>query len=162
MVRLGVAALVALLASSTLPASRPQDRPPATSQGDSEAAIRAVQAQMQRAAERLDAPALYAHVVDGPTPPIIENGQPAETRAVALARTAQGFQALTSVSYTHTRQSITLLSPTTALWIGVGTATAVLADGRTIATPFAESIVFVERDGQWMVLHAHRSVPRQP
>jgi ketosteroid isomerase-like protein len=161
-VRLGVAVFVAVVGSGTLLASRPQYRSPATSQEDIEAAIRAVQAQMQRAAERLDAPALYAHVVDGPTPPVIENGQLADTRVAALARTAQGFQALTSVSYTYTRQSITVLSATTALWIGVGTASAVLADGRTIDAPFAESIVFVERDGQWMVLHAHRSGPRRP
>jgi ketosteroid isomerase-like protein len=160
--RIGVAVSVAAVVSGTLLAGRPPHSTPATAQGDIEAAIRSVQTQMQRAAERLDAPALYAHVVDGETPPIIENGQLADTRAAALARTEQGFQALRGLSYTYTRQSIKVLSATTALWIGVGTASAVLADGRTIDAPFAESIVFVQSDGQWKVLHAHRSVPRRP
>lgn len=131
-------------------------------QADVEAEIQAVHAEMRQAAERLDIRALYAHVVDGETPPIIEDGRLAETRAAALARTQQAFRALTSVGYTYTRESVTVLSPTTALWIAAGTAWAVLADGRRIEAPFAESIVFVRRDGRWMVLHAHRSAPSRP
>jgi ketosteroid isomerase-like protein len=114
---------------------------------------------MRSAAERLDAAALYAHVLDTATPPIIENGALAETWGAALARTTRGFQGLTGVGYTYTRQSITALSPTIALWVAAGTATATLADGRQVSAPFAETMVFVQRDGQWKVLHAHRSSP---
>jgi hypothetical protein len=162
MVRLGSAVLVAAVASGTMLAGHPPHRSAEMPQGDVEAAIRAVHAQMRQPAERLDAGALYAHVLDGETPPIIEDGRLVETRAAALARTAQGFEALTSVRYTYTRESVTALSATTALWIGAGTTSAVLADGRQIDAPFAESIVFVQRDGQWKVLHAHRSVPNRP
>jgi ketosteroid isomerase-like protein len=159
--KVGVAILVTVAASGTLLARRPG--PAATmAQGEVEPAIRAVQAEMRRAAERLDAAALYAYVLDGETPPIIENGRLADTRAAALARTAQGFQALTRVGYAYTRESITVLSPSTALWIGVGTSSATLADGRQIDAPFAETIVFVKRDGHWKVLHAHRSAPNGP
>jgi hypothetical protein len=105
---------------------------------------------------------LYGYVLDGATPPIIENGRLADTRAAALTRTTQGFQALTSLGYTYTRESITVLSPSTALWVGAGTASVILDDGRHIDAPFAETVVFVQRDGQWRVLHAHRSAPDQP
>jgi len=162
MLKLGIALIVATAASGTLLSHRPlQNAAPALGQQDVEAAIRAVHAQMQRAAERLDAAALYAHVLDTATPPIIENGRLADTWAAALARTAQGLQGLTSLRYTYTRESITVLSPTAALWTGVGTSSATLADGRQIDAPFAETVVFVQRDGQWKVLHAHRSVPNR-
>ncbi|MGD8278270.1 MAG: nuclear transport factor 2 family protein, partial [Gemmatimonadota bacterium] len=87
--------------------------------------------------------------------------QLAETWSAALARTTQGFQGVTSLSYTDDHENITVLSPTTALWVGAGTASATLVDGRRIDAPFAESIVFVRRDGEWTVLHAHRSTPNR-
>jgi len=157
MLKLGFALIVATAAF--LGADRRPDAAPVPAQQDIESAIRAVHAQMRSAAERLDATALYAHVLDTATPPIIENGALADTWAAALARTARGFQGLTSLGYAYTRESITVLSPATALWVGVGTASATLADGRQITAPFAETTVFVLRDGQWKVLHAHRSAP---
>jgi ketosteroid isomerase-like protein len=83
----------------------------------------------------------------------------AETRSAALERTARGFQGLARLSYAYTRQSIAVISPTTALWVGEGSATATLQDGREVGGPFAETLLFVRRDGQWKVMHAHRSTP---
>ncbi len=114
---------------------------------------------MRAAARRLDADALYAYVLDTDTPPIIESGRLQPTRASALQNTSAGFRALTGVSYAYTLEHITLLSPTTALWVAQGRATATLTDGREIVAPFAETMVFEQRDGAWKVLHAHRSVP---
>ncbi len=128
-------------------------------QDTTEAAIRAVHAQMRQAAEKLDAEALYAFVLDTSTPPIIENGRMAPTRAAALQRTISGIQQLAAVSYTYANQNITMLSPSTALWVAEGTASGTLKDGRQISAPFAETVVFVQREGQWRVVHAHRSSP---
>jgi hypothetical protein len=93
-------------------------------------AIRAVHAQLVQAAGKLDASALYAHVLDTPTPPIVEDGRVALTRADALANTTAGFQALASVTYRYTRDHITVLSPTAALWVAEGSAVAVLGWAR--------------------------------
>jgi ketosteroid isomerase-like protein len=155
--------LFALLATTTSLSTSLRQRPVAADppQQSIEAEILAVHEQMRAAAERLDAPALYAHVLDTKTPPIIEDGRVAETRGAALLRTARGFQGLTRLSYAYTRHTITVLSPTTALWVGEGTATASLEDGREVGGPFAETALFVKRDGQWMVLHAHRSTPKR-
>jgi ketosteroid isomerase-like protein len=162
MLKLGIALMVATTVSYPFStAHRQQYAAPAPEQQDVESAIRAAHAEMQRAAERLDGAALYALVLDTSTPPIIENGELADTWTAALARTTQGLRGLTRLAYTYTRQSITVLSPTTALWIGVGTASATLTDGRQIEAPFAETVVFAQRDGHWKVLHAHRSVPNR-
>jgi ketosteroid isomerase-like protein len=124
-----------------------------------EAEVRATHAQMKLAAESLDAAALYAYVSDTSTPPIIEDGQLAPTRAAALERTTAGLRQLTKLSYTYARDNVTVLSANTALWVAEGTAAATLVDGRTINAPFAETIVFSRQNGRWKVLHAHRSAP---
>lgn len=160
MTRHWIAAAVAGLALGTLPvqlAAQQQDQ----QQRAVEQALRAVHAELRQAATKLDANALFAFVLDTPTPPIIENGRLEPTRASALASTASGFQALAGLAYDYTRELVTPLSPTTALWVAEGTARATLRDGREIAAPFAESIVFVLRDGSWKILHAHRSSPIQ-
>jgi hypothetical protein len=133
---------------------------PARAGEDVEAAVRAVHARMLQDAARLDAEALYAHVLDTDTPPIVENGRLELTRAAALQSTVRGLQGIERLEYTYARDHVTVLSPTSALWVASGTAAATLSDGREITAPFAESILFVERDGEWRVLHAHRSVPQ--
>ena len=160
--KLGGMLVVAAAVAALIPqASRAQVAVPAPSAQGADSSIRAAQAQMRSAAERLDATALYARVLDTETPPIIENGSLAVTRAAALARTAQGFQGVMSLRYAYTREQITMLSPTAALWVAEGTSTAMLADGRRVDNTFAETVVFVLRDGRWMVLHAHRSTPNR-
>jgi hypothetical protein len=155
-----IAAVAAALALCVLPAQlaaqQEQDQQRALEQS-----LRAVHAELRQAATKLDASALFAFVLDTPTPPIIENGRLEPTRASALAATASGFQALRALAYDYTREQVTPLSPTIALWVAEGTARATLGDGREIAAPFAESIVFVLRDGSWKILHAHRSSPIQ-
>lgn len=134
--------------------------PPGPAGSTIETAIRAAHAEMRRAAEKLDASALFGHVLDTTgTPPIIENGRVAQTRAEALERTATGLSQLSALAYAYAHDNITVLSPTAALWVADGTASATLKDGRRIDAPFAETVLFVQKDGQWKVLHAHRSSP---
>jgi ketosteroid isomerase-like protein len=153
------AALVGVIAgdSTSLPGQAiPAPPPPAA-----EMAIRSSFAEMRAAAERMDVEALYAFVLDTSVPPIIENGELAATRQVALERTTRDFRGLASLAYAYEHESIILLSATTALWIGSGTARARLEDGREFSVPFVETVVLLEDAGRWKVLHAHRSVPNR-
>jgi hypothetical protein len=120
-----------------------------------------VHEELQTAASKLDADALYAHVLDAQVPPIIENGKVMETRERAMKVTKSGFEGIRSLSYNYSKKDVVPLAANAALWIGQGTATAVLSDGREITAPFAESIVFVQTGKTWKVLHGHRSSPNE-
>jgi hypothetical protein len=154
-----VLALVVCALGCIVPGASAQDLPGTARTDSIEAAIRAVHALMQRTAEKLDASGVYTHVLDTATPPIIEDGVVRGDRAAALAITAAGLQRVNRVAYRYTRQQVTVLSPTLALWVGEGSASVTLADGTEIGGPFAETVLFALRDGQWKVLHAHRSSP---
>jgi hypothetical protein len=138
------------------PRTAPDAQPQAIEQ-----AILSVQADMQKAAGNLDAESLFRCVLDTNKGSIIEGGRLLLTRQEALDSTKRGFQGLKHIAYTYNQKYISVISPTTALWVADGNATATLEDGREITAPFAETIIFVQRDGQWKVLHAHRSAPAQ-
>jgi hypothetical protein len=121
-----------------------------------EGEILKVQVEMKTAAEKLDADTLYKYVLDTNNV-IIENGVLRSTRKNAYDTTKQGFQGIKELSYTYNHTNINVISPTTALWTGSGTSTATLTDGRKLTIDFAETIVFVMRESQWKVFHAHRS-----
>ena len=118
-----------------------------------------VQEKMKTAAESLDVDELYKHVLDV-NDVIIENGELRNTRKEALGITKQGFQGIRELTYTYKHKNIAVLSPGNALWTGTGTTTVILEDGREITRDFAETLVFILRNGQWKVLHAHRSSPQ--
>ncbi|MCL4705462.1 nuclear transport factor 2 family protein [bacterium] len=126
-----------------------------------EQAIIDTQAKMQQAAQRGDVDALYAYVLEMDKGVIIEDGRIRWTRQDALNATKQGLQGLKDLVYSYTKKNVTAISPDAALWVGEGTSSATLQDGRKISVPFAESILFVQKEGQWKVFHAHRSVPNQ-
>ena len=111
--------------------------------------------EMKTAAEKLDADALFKYVLDV-NDVIIESGELRPTRKDALESTKQDFQQLKSLSYTYNHQNINIISPTAAVFTGTGTTTATFSDLK-MTLGFAETIVFVNRDGQWKVIHAHRS-----
>jgi len=116
---------------------------------------------MKKAAENLDADTLYNCVLDMSKGVIIENGKLFLTRKDSLDSTKQGLEGFKGLYYSYNQKYITVISPTSALWVAEGVVLATLEDGRKISSPFAESIVFVNKGGQWKVLHAHRSTPIQ-
>ena len=136
---------------------------PATQQNnaDIEKAILKVHSAMKKAAERLDTDTLYSYVLDTNKGSIIENGNLFLTRRDSYESTKKGLQKFKGISYSYNQEHITVISPTVALWVGEGTSTVTIKDGRKFSGPFAESIVFVKKDGKWKVLHAHRSAPIQ-
>jgi ketosteroid isomerase-like protein len=134
---------------------------PADQQQAIEKAIVETHARMKLAAERKDAEDLFANVLEMGKGVIIEDGRLRRTREEALRSTEQGMRGLKGLTYTYTQTYVTVLAPTMALWVGEGTASATLEDGRQISGPFAETIVFVRNNGDWKVLHAHRSTPNR-
>ncbi|MHC4665084.1 MAG: nuclear transport factor 2 family protein [Planctomycetota bacterium] len=125
-----------------------------------EKAILEVHEEMKTAAQKLDIETLYGYVLDSKGP-IIEDGRLRQTRQEALELTRQGFQGITNLSYTYNNKNITMISPTAALWVAEGTSSLTIEDGRNFSAAFAETIIFTLRDGQWKVLHAHRSIPNE-
>jgi uncharacterized protein (TIGR02246 family) len=126
-----------------------------------ETAILEIHAKMKQAAEQGDAEALFEYVLEMDKGVIVEDGRLRLTRQEALRATTQGMQRLKDLTYMYGQKYVTVISPTVALWVGEGTASATLEDGRQISAPFAETIVFVQKEGKWKVLHAHRSAPNQ-
>ena len=55
------------------------------------------------------------------------------------------------------QQHVTVLSPTIALVTGEGEVSVETEDGRTFDSLFAQSVVFLQTEGEWKVYHSHRS-----
>lgn len=138
-----------------------QQEMPLDQQQAIERAILDVHVKMQQAAEQRDVEALYKYVLEMDQGVIIEDGRIRWTRQEALNTTRQGLQGLKNLSYTYSKKHVTIISPTVALWVGEGATSATLEDGRQFSVPFAESVIFMQQDGQWKVFHAHRSIPNR-
>jgi ketosteroid isomerase-like protein len=151
-----VSALV-IIAAATL--SQGQSSKSAASP-DVQKAVLARLAEIQNAAQALDADKVFSFVLDNDTGALAQNGKLFLTRTEALESTKRGFQGLQKVDYQFDQQHVTLLSPTIALATGEGLSSATTDDGRTFTTRFAQSVVLVLTNGEWKVFHAHRSFPR--
>lgn len=124
-----------------------------------EKAILAAHAKMGEAEKALDAEAFFANIPDFDKGLIIQDGVLFKTRQEALDTVRVGFQGVTGVQRTYDRTFVTVISPETALLAADGTSMVTLSDGRTLAGPFAASMIFALRDGRWQVLHGHYSAP---
>lgn len=124
-----------------------------------QAAVLARLAEIQKAAEALDADRVFSFVLENKSGAAVQNGRFFLTREEALESTKRGLGALQKVEYQFDQQHVTLLSPTVALAVGEGSSTATTADGRGITTRFAQSVVLVQTNGEWKVFHSHRSFP---
>jgi hypothetical protein len=122
-------------------------------------AVLARLAEIQEAAQALDPDKVFSFVLENNEGALAQNGKLFLTRKEALESTKQGFKGLQKVSYRLNEQHVTLLAPTVALATGEGSSSVTLEDGRTLTTRFAQSVVLVLTNGEWMVFHAHRSFP---
>ena len=112
-----------------------------------------------KAAENLDADALYKYVLDKCKGVIVQDGRIMMTHKESLETTKQGLEELKDISYKFNRKNITLISPTLALWIADGTTSVTTMEEQQFTVDFAETIFFIKKDGQWKIFHAHRSMP---
>jgi uncharacterized protein (TIGR02246 family) len=154
--RAGVASLVLLGVATAAQGQSREDGVPK----DFEQAVKARLAEIQDAAETLDAEKVFSFVLENNKGALVEDGKLHQTREAALQSTKRGFRHLSKISYQFEQQHITLLSPTVALVTGEGVSSATTVNGKTISSRFAQSVVLALTDGEWKVLHAHRSFPR--
>jgi type 1 glutamine amidotransferase len=113
--------------------------------------------EIQAAAQALNPDKVFSYVLENDAGALAQNGKLFRTRTEALESTRQGFQGLESVGYSFDRQDVSVLSPVLALVTGEGSSSATTKDGRTFTTHFAQSVLIVLTNGQWSVLHSHRS-----
>jgi hypothetical protein len=149
-----VAAALAVLAAVTVSQGQSTKN---SATPDVQKAVLARLVEIQNAAQALDPDKVFSYVLENDTGALAQNGRLFLTRKEALESTKRGFQGLQKVDYQFDQQHVTLLSPTVALATGEGLSSATTVDGRTFATRFAQSVVFVLTNGEWKVFHAHRS-----
>jgi uncharacterized protein (TIGR02246 family) len=125
-----------------------------------EEAVLAVNAEMTRAGEAVDADRLFGYMLDTDKVSVIQNGVVLTTRQEALEQVRRNLGRVASLKYDWKRQYVTVLSPEVAVLAAEGQSTATTTAGQTFTTPFAQTVVFVLRDGRWKAIHAHQSTPR--
>jgi hypothetical protein len=148
-----VSALVVLAIGTTSRAQTNKTAAPAAVQ----AAVLARLNEIQSAAQSLDVDKVFSFVLENDSGAVAQNGRLFLTRQEALESTKRGFEQIQKVEYQFGEQHVTLLAPTVALAVGEGTTSATTRDGQTFTTHFVQSVVLVLTNGQWNVLHAHRS-----
>jgi len=124
-----------------------------------EKAVLKTHIQMTQADNNLDVDKFFSYILDFDKGLIIQDGRLFKTRQEAYEVVKKGFEVISQLKRTYEQTHLTAISPKTALLTAQGTSTVTLSDGQTFSSPFAVSMVYVLRDGQWKVLHGHYSVP---
>lgn len=114
---------------------------------------------MIASAEALNVDELYRQVLDNDAGALAVNGQLLLTRAAALERTRANFRGITRLKYRLAERHVTMLATGAAVLVATGTSEVELADGRNFSSAFVHTVVFVQRDGAWRVIHSHQSTP---
>jgi uncharacterized protein (TIGR02246 family) len=124
-----------------------------------EKAILKTHSQMNQADNNLDADKFFSYILDFDKGLIIQDGRLFKTRQEAFEAVKKGFEGISQLKRTYEQTYVTIISPEAALLTAQGTSTVTLSDGQTFSSPFAVSMVYVLRDGQWKLLQGHYSVP---
>jgi hypothetical protein len=151
----------AILACGTLLLAAPQGDRELTPSARAaiERAVLDVNDRATQAGQARDVDALFGYMLENDKGSVAQNGAILRTREDARAQVGRGMQGIRNIEYHWRNQYVTVLSPTIALLVAEGDTTAETADGSTFTTPFAQTDVFVLTNGQWKILHAHRSSP---
>ena len=153
-VLLKVGALVLLAGVGTPQARQIQDPRPI------EQAVLMANAEMERAAEAVDPERLFTFMLDTAKRSVIQNGMFLATRKEALQRVKTNLRGISKLAYRWKRQHVTVLSADVALLTAEGESIATTTDSQVFTTPFAQTVVFVLREGHWKAIHAHQSSPQ--
>lgn len=125
-----------------------------------EEAVLRTSAEMARAGGAVDADRLFSFMLDTDKGSVIQNGVFMATRAEALQRVKANLRGIGKIEYRWKRQHVTVLSAEVALLTAEGESVATTTEGQVFTTPFAQTVLFVMREGQWKALHAHQSSPQ--
>jgi hypothetical protein len=156
---ISVLSLAALSLATALVFAQPKPAEPASTPSAVEKAVLETNDKMSRAADSLNAEAFFEYIVNTDKNPVIQNGVLFKTRQEALQAVKRGFAGLSKIDRHFDNPQVTVLSPEAALLTSDGTVFATLADGRTRTNRFAVSLVFVRKEGRWLLLHGHYSAP---
>jgi len=158
--------LLALAACATLLGAAPltcvaetTSLPPSFTDPAVEKAVLQANAEMIAAANRLDMDRFFSFIVDTDRGMIVQNGTIFRTRRNAYEAVKRGLRGVVKVDRRLDNPQVTVISPESAILVSDGSLAAVLEDGREMKSRFAVSLVWVRRDGRWMVLHGHYSMP---
>lgn len=88
---------------------------------------------------------------------MIVDGKLILTRDEVLDARRREFAELSQVNYAYRQRHVTVLSPTTAILVGDGVLTALVADGTRVERPFAHTVVLTNHDASWKIAHWHSS-----
>jgi uncharacterized protein (TIGR02246 family) len=124
-----------------------------------EKAVLETHTQMAQADNNLDADKFFSYILDFDKGLIIQDGRLLKTRQEAYDTVKKGLEGISQLNRIYEQTYVTVISPETALLTTQGTSTVTLSDGRVLEGPFAVSMVYVLRNGQWKVLHGHYSIP---
>jgi uncharacterized protein (TIGR02246 family) len=120
-----------------------------------EKAVLAANDEVTHAAEARDADRFFAFIAGS----VVQDGVISPTPQAVRDRVEPGFRRPVKVVYRWKQQRVTVLSPDSALLVGEGE-TIVTTDQGSVTQPFAQTMVWVLRDGKWKILHAHQSTPK--
>ena len=113
-------------------------------------------------AERLDLDKAIASMLDTGKGVFIRDGELIMTRQEVYEAYKQAYAGLEKQEIEVGRQNVIVLAPDIAILVGEGRSTSTAKDGRTFSSRGAWTVVYVLRDGEWKVIHAHQSIPRSP
>ena len=122
-------------------------------------AVLETNAKMLQAANQLNADLFFDYILESDPSVLIQNGTVFKTREEAFQAVKRGFQGMQKMNRAFDNPQVTVLGPELALLTSEGTLAATLADGRAINGRFAVSLIFVQKSGQWKLIHGHYSTP---
>jgi ketosteroid isomerase-like protein len=150
--------ILIILSVTVLWAVQPNPTPVRDQDAIKQAVLKA-NAAMTRAANALDADAFFSYILDTDQCSIIQDGLLFPSRARALEVVKAGFERVEKMERLFDQPRVTVLSADTALLTASGRSAVSLPGGQQFDSPFAVSLVYVLRDGQWKLLHGHYSSP---
>jgi uncharacterized protein (TIGR02246 family) len=151
--------VVLVCVSAAWAASSGSSSVPVDQQKAVEKAVLDVHAKMMDAEKSRDMDRFFSYILDSDKGCIIQDGVLYKTRKEALDAVKAGFQRLSKVERKYDQTYVTAVSSESALLTATGTVVATTTDGQSVSSPFAVSMVFAVRDGQWKVLQGHYSTP---
>jgi uncharacterized protein (TIGR02246 family) len=124
-----------------------------------EKAVSERHARTLRDAEKLDLERAIASMLDTDKGAFIRDGELLLTRQEVYETFKVAYAGLEAQDIEVGRQNVIVLAPDIAVLVGEGKSTSTTKDGRVFSSPWAETVIYVLRDGEWKVIHAHQSVP---
>ena len=92
---------------------------------------------------------------------VVMNGNLLRTRDQARSQVRDNFRAVSQIEYRWKQRLVTVLAPEIALVVSDGESTVTSPQGSSFVASFVQTAVWMLKDGQWKILHAHQSSPRR-